>query len=84
MIEITYRHHGQRPQRTEIVRSDANDATILPSSFEVVGVRYDDPELVLLVEVSSGSISDDVADSIAAAFESHWGGSIDHIDTTTV
>lgn len=84
MIEITYRHHGQRPSTTTAVRDDARKASTLPPSFEVVGVRYIGPKLVLRVDPPSDSISQDSVDAIATAFEDNWGGTIDHVDTTVM
>lgn len=84
MIEITYRYHGARPSKTDIIREDANATSTLPSSFAVEGVRYDDPEFTLLVDPPSDSISTDAVDSIATAFEDRWGTMIEHIETVQV
>lgn len=81
MIEITYRYHGQRPNRTVLIREAATTASTLPPSFEVVGVRYDDPEFVLLVGPPSDSISQAAVDAIATAFEDNWGGVVEHVET---
>lgn len=84
MIEITYRYHGSRPSQTDIIREDANAAGTLPPSFEIVNVRYNDPQFTLRVEPPNDDISQDAVDSIASAFESRWGSTTDHISTETV
>lgn len=84
MIAIRYKYHGGRPAQTDIIREDANAADILPPSFEVKGVRYEDPEITLLVDPPSDSISQNAVDSIAAAFENRWGSLIEHIETKTL
>jgi len=89
MIVIWYRHHGQRPSKTDIIRDDANAASLLPSSFEVLGVKYgrktadgvDSNQFGLRVESSSDNISQDTINSIATAFESNWGGTVEHVET---
>lgn len=90
MIVIWYRHHGQRPSKTQIIKDDAGAASLLPSSFEVVGVSYgrrvdeqtvDNRQFALRVTTSSGSISQDAVSSIATAFESNWGGTVEHVET---
>ena len=84
MIEITYKYHGARPSKTDIIREGAKAAGTLPSSFDVAGVRYDDPEFTLLVYAPSENISQDAVDSIGSAFEDRWGTMIEHIDTVVV
>lgn len=90
MIKLWYRHRGQRPSKTSIIAEDANKASILPSSFAVVGVEYgrridsetfDSNQFALRVEPPSDNISTDAVDAIATAFEANWGGSIDHVET---
>lgn len=66
---------------TDTIREDANAASVLPPSFEVVGVRYDDPEFTLLVEPPSDNMSQDAIDSIATVFEDNWGGTIDFVES---
>jgi hypothetical protein len=90
MIVIWYRDRGQRPSKTDRIREDANKASTLSPSFEVVGVTYGrrlddgalDPEqFALRVEPPSDSIPTDAVDAIATAFEDNWGGSIEHVET---
>lgn len=90
MITIWYKHHGQRPSKSDIIREDANKADILPSSFEVVGVTYgrrideetvDSNQFALRVEPPNDNISTDAVDAIATAFEDNWGGTIEHVET---
>ena len=90
MIVIWYRHHGQLPSETNVIREDANKASTLPSSFEVVGVQYgrrvsndefDRNQFALRVEPPSDNMSQDAIDSIATAFEDNWGGSIDFVES---
>lgn len=90
MIKIWYRHHGQRPSKGDIIREDANKASTLPSSFEVVGVEYgrrisdtdfDANQFALIVDPPSDSISQNAIDSIATAFEDNWGGTIDFVES---
>jgi uncharacterized protein (UPF0218 family) len=85
-----YRHRGQRPSKSDIIRDDANKASTLPSSFEVVGVKYgrrldettvDSNQFALRVEPPSDNISQDAVDAIAQAFEDNWGGTIEHVET---
>jgi len=92
MIILWYRHRGQRPRRTDIIREDATKASDLPLSFEVVGVSYgrqtqsgiDHSQFALRVETSSDTISQSVVDAIATAFEDNWGGTIEHVETVQV
>lgn len=93
MILIWYRHRGNRPSRTDIIREDANKASTLPPSFEVVGVQYgrridaetvDSQQFALRVEPPSDNISTDAVTSIATAFEDNWGGTIEHVETVVV
>lgn len=93
MIKIWYQHQGQRPSKTKIIRKDANKASTLPASFELVGVEYGrrldagsfaSNQFALRVEPPSDSISTNAVDAIATAFENNWGGSIDHIETVVV
>lgn len=98
MIKIWYRHRGQRPSKSQIIREDANKASTLPPSFEVVGVTYgrqtgadsdgnpiiDANQFALNVEPPSDSISTNAVDAIATAFEDNWGGTIEHVETVTV
>jgi len=90
MIVIWYQDRGQRPNKTKIIREDANKASLLSSSLEVVGVQFgrrvddntvDNSQFALRVTTSSGSISQDAVNSIATAFESNWGGTIEHVET---
>lgn len=90
MIVIWYRHHGQRPSKTDIIREDANAASTLPSSFEVVGVSYgrrlddgtvDNNQFALRVEPPSDNMSQDAIGSIATAFEDNWVGSVDFVES---
>jgi len=90
MIVIWYRHHGQRPSKTQIIKDDASAAPLLPSSFEVVGVQFgrrvneqtiDNRQFALRVTTSSDNISQDAVNSIATAFESNWGGAVEHVET---
>jgi len=89
MIIIWYRHHGQRPSKTDIIREDVNGASTLPSSFEVVGVEYgrntangvDSNQFALRCEPPSDNISQNAIDSIATAFEDNWGGSVDFVES---
>jgi len=89
MMVIWYRHHGHRPSSGDIIREDANKASTLPSSFEVVGVKYgrrdgetvDNNQFGLRVEPPSDSISQDAIDAIATAFEDNWGGSVEFVET---
>lgn len=98
MIKIWYKHRGQRPSKTQIIQEDANKASTLPPSFEVVGVEYgrqtgtdnegnpiiDSNQFGLRVEPPSDNISQDAIDAIATAFEDNWAGSIDFVDTEVV
>jgi hypothetical protein len=93
MIKIWYRHHGQRPNKSQIIAEDSKKASILPPSFEVVGIEYghrlddgtvDSQQFALRVEPPSDSISTDAVDAIATAFENNWAGSIEHVETVTV
>lgn len=93
MIKIWYRHHGQRPSKTDIIRKDASKASTLPPSFAVVGVEYgrilsddefDDNQFALRVEPPSDNISTDAVDAIATACEDNWGGTIEHVETDQV
>lgn len=95
MIVIWYRHHGQRPKKSQIIREDANKASTLPPSFEVVGVRYgrqtgtdsdgnpiiDSQQFGLRVEPPSDNISQDAIDAIATAFEDNWGSTIEFVES---
>lgn len=84
MIEITYKYHGSRPSRTDMIKQDANAASSLPASFEIDGVRYDDPQFTLRVNPPSDSVSQTAVDSIATAFADRWGSKIAHISTEQV
>jgi len=93
MIIIWYRHHGQRPSQTQLIRDDANKASQLPSSFEVVGVTYgrridnetvDSIQFGLRVNTSDDTISQTAIDAIATAFEDNWGGTIGRVGTVQV
>jgi hypothetical protein len=84
MIEITYRHHGQRPSQTDLIREDANAASTLPPSFAIDSVVYDDPMLTLCVDPPSDNISTNAVDAIASAWADRWGGQIDHVSTEVV
>jgi len=90
MIVIWYQDRGQRPNKTKIIREDANKASLLPSSFEVVGVQFgrrvdeqtvDNSQFALRVNTSSDNISQDAVNLIATAFESNWGGTVEHVET---
>jgi hypothetical protein len=93
MIKIWYRHHGQRPRKSQIIAEDSKQASTLPASFEVVGVEYgrrideetvDGNQFALLVEPPSDNISTNAVDAIATAFEDNWGGSINHVETIQI
>jgi hypothetical protein len=90
MIIIWYRHHGQRPSQTQLIRDDANKTSQLPSSFEVVGVTHgrridtetvDSTQFGLRVNTSDDTISQSAIDAIATAFEDNWGGSIEFVES---
>jgi len=90
MIIIWYRHRGQRPSKSEIIREDANKASTLPSLFAVIGVQHgrrideetvDSSQFALRVEPPSDSISTVAVNAIAAAFEDNWGGTVKHVET---
>lgn len=90
MIELWYKDHGQRPGKTHPIREDANAASTLPSSFEVVGVQHgrrideetvDSRQFGLRVEPPSDNISQDAIDAIATAFEDRWGGSVEFVES---
>jgi len=98
MIKIWYRHHGQRPSKGNIIEQDAEKASTLPPSFEVVGIEYgrvtgtgsdgnqtfDGQQFALRVDPPSDNISTNAVDAIATAFEDNWGGSIEHVETVQV
>jgi len=90
MITIWYQDRGQRPNKTNIIREDANKASLLPSSFEVVGVQFgrrvdeqtvDNSQFALRVNTSPDNISQDAVDSIATAFTTNWGGTVEVVET---
>lgn len=93
MIELTYHTPGDAPSATEQIRSDANRADTLPSSFEVVAVRreatdahpsYSGRTFTLLVDPPSDNISQNAVDAIAAAFSNRWGRDVSHVETNVV
>jgi len=93
MIEVWYRHHGQRPTRGDIIEQDAQAASTLPPSFEVVGVKFgrrldeetvDAQQIGLRVEPPSDSISTDAVESIASAFADRWGGTVEFVGTVQI
>lgn len=89
MIVVWYRHHGQRPSKSKTIRDDTNNASTLPSSFEVVGVQYgrktdeafDSNQFALRVEPPSDNMSQKAIDAISTAFEENWGGSIEFVES---
>jgi hypothetical protein len=89
MIVIWYRHRGQLPSKSSLIREDANKASVLPSSFEIVGVSYgrqlddgfDANQFAIRCEPPSDKISTDAVDAIATAFSDNWGGAIEHVET---
>lgn len=92
MIRIWYRHRGQQPRRTDIIKEDSHKSSTLPPSFAVVGVQYgralddgtrDPYQFALNVEPPSDNISSDAVTAIATAFEENWGGTIEHVETIT-
>jgi uncharacterized protein (UPF0218 family) len=90
VIVLWYQDRGQRPNRTETIREDANAVSTLPPSFDVVGVTHgrridgetvDQRQFGLRVEPPSGNISQDAIDAISTAFEDRWGGSVEFVES---
>jgi hypothetical protein len=89
MIKVWYRHQGQRPRKTDMIREGANKANRLPRSFEVIGVQYgrslddgsfDSNQFALRVDPPSDNISTNAVGAIATAFEDSWGGTVEHVE----
>jgi hypothetical protein len=89
MIIVWYRHRGQRPSKTDIIRKDVNSASTLPPSFNVIGVSFgretadgfDSNQFALHVDPPSDNMSQNAIDAIATAFEDSWGGSVDFVES---
>jgi hypothetical protein len=95
MILLWYKTHSHRPNRTDTIRNDAQAASTLPSSSEVVGVTHgrqtgerddgtpivDQTQFALRVEPPSDSMSQNAIDAIATAFEDRWGGSVEFVES---
>ena len=89
MIQIWFRHYGQRPEHTAAVRSDAAATDVMPESAQIEGVQYgrlesageyNHQQLGLRVNVTSDGFSEEWAESLAAAFASNWGGTVEYVD----